>query len=90
MMSERKYAFFNHKACEYFPCHAISDSDKFNCLFCYCPLYVLGHRCGGNFTYLPNGYKDCTKCLYPHIPDNYDEIVSRYQEILAAMHSGTK
>lgn len=90
MMSERKYAFFSHKECEYFPCHATSDAEKFNCLFCYCPLYVLGHQCGGNFTYLPNGYKDCSECMYPHIPDHYDEIVSHYEEILAMMLPGTK
>lgn len=89
-MSERKYAFFSHKDCEYFPCHRTSDPEKFNCLFCYCPLYVLGRECGGNFNYLPNGYKDCSACLYPHISDHYDEIVSRYEEILTVMLHGTK
>lgn len=89
-MNERKYAFFSHKECEYFPCHTTSQPEKFNCLFCYCPLYVLGNKCDGNFTYLSNGYKDCSQCLYPHNPEHYDTIVSRYEEILAAMPPGTK
>ena len=33
----KKYAFFQHKECEFFPCHPVADSSKFNCLFCYCP-----------------------------------------------------
>ncbi len=39
-MSEN-YKFFNHKNCEYFPCHKTNKPDEFNCLFCYCPLYAL-------------------------------------------------
>lgn len=56
-----------------------------NCLFCYCPLYVLGDRCGGKFAYLPNGYKDCSRCLFPHLRENYGVITERYGEILAAI-----
>lgn len=80
------YSYFSHKKCEYFPCHPNADPDNFNCLFCYCPLYPLGRQCGGTFDYLPNGYKDCSRCLYPHKLENYDAIVRRYQEILAVMH----
>ena len=32
------YDFFQHKACEYFPCHQGADPETFSCLFCYCPL----------------------------------------------------
>ena len=42
----KKYAFFQHKECEFFPCHPTNDPDSFNCLFCYCPLYALGDKCG--------------------------------------------
>ena len=44
-------SFFQNHECEYFPCHKVENVDGFNCLFCYCPLYVLGSDCGGNFTY---------------------------------------
>ena len=76
------YAFFSHRACEYFPCHPGADPENFNCLFCYCPLYVLGGRCGGNFTWLPNGRKDCSGCLRPHDPDNYEAILEKFPEIV--------
>lgn len=84
----KHYSFFSNKECEYFPCHKGANPDKFNCLFCYCPLYVLGENCGGNFSYLPNGYKDCSQCLYPHHPEKYVEITMRYKEILAVMAKG--
>lgn len=81
----KKYSFFTHRDCEYFPCHPDADPDNFNCLFCYCPLYLLGDKCGGNFVFLPNGCKDCSACLYPHLRENYSDITGRYGEILAAM-----
>ncbi len=80
-MSEN-YKFFNHRKCEFFPCHKTSDPDNFNCLFCYCPLYALGENCGGNFKYMENGVKDCTNCLLPHKPENYDYIMKKYPEIM--------
>ena len=69
-----QYKFFQHKECEYFPCHGGADPENFNCLFCYCPLYTLGDRCGGNFTYTESGIKDCSNCLRPHKRENYDSI----------------
>ena len=62
----KHYAFFSNKECEYFPCHAGADPDNFNCLFCYCPLYALGDKCGGNFRMTETGIKDCTNCQLPH------------------------
>ena len=47
------YSFFSNKKCEYFPCHKVSDEiaeKDFNCLFCYCPLY-LKEKCPGNPVY---------------------------------------
>ena len=78
----RHYAFFCHKQCEMFPCHQGIPEDDFNCLFCYCPLYALGDKCGGNFKYTDFGIKDCSNCLFPHHRESYDIIVSRYSEIL--------
>ena len=46
-MEERHYAFFQNTDCEYFPCHKTAHPERFNCLFCYCPLYALGRECAG-------------------------------------------
>ena len=73
--------FFNNHECEYFPCHQTDDPDAFNCLFCYCPLYMLGERCGGDFRYIENGIKDCSACLIPHQKDAAAYICSRFPEI---------
>ena len=40
-MSEN-FKFFQHRECEFFPCHENANAETFNCLFCYCPLYALG------------------------------------------------
>jgi Zn-finger protein len=82
---ECRYSFFSHKECEFFPCHKGADPENFNCLFCYCPLYVLGRSCGGNFRYLENGIKDCSNCLLPHGRGSYSYIARRYSEIVEAM-----
>lgn len=80
----KNYRFFTHKDCEFFPCHKTDDRDNFNCLFCYCPLYMLGEDCGGNFSY-QNGIKDCSRCIIPHKRENYDSIIGRFSEITDAM-----
>lgn len=74
------YRFFAHTGCEYYPCHE-GAGESFNCLFCYCPLYALGDRCGGNFEYLPGGVKSCMNCTVPHDPGGYDYIMSRIAEV---------
>ena len=76
------YKFFNHKECEFFPCHKSNNPDEFNCLFCYCPLYTLGKNCGGNFKYTDKGIKNCSDCLLPHNKNNYDYIMSKFQDII--------
>jgi Zn-finger protein len=81
----KHYAFFANRECEYFPCHSTNDPDNFNCLFCYCPLYVLGEDCGGNFRYTEKGRKDCTNCMKPHVRDNYGKITERYAEVAELM-----
>lgn len=81
-MSEH-YKFFQNRECEYFPCHAGADPERFNCLFCFCPLYALGERCGGAFTYTHDGIKDCSACRLPHLPESYDTICARFAEIAA-------
>lgn len=71
------FKFFQHQTCEYFPCHRVSKTEDFNCLFCYCPLYALGRDCGGNFTYTEKGVKNCTGCSFPHHRGNYDKVIDK-------------
>lgn len=80
-MSGEKFKFFAHRACEHFPCHEGADPENFNCLFCWCPLYALGDRCGGHFTYTDDGVKDCSACLLPHRRQNYDRICQRFEDV---------
>ncbi len=75
------YSFFSHQACEFFPCHETERPEAFNCLFCYCPLYPLGEKCGGRFTYTDKGVKDCSGCLLPHRRENYAYITGRFAEL---------
>lgn len=77
----KHYSFFQNRECEYFPCHSTERPEDFNCLFCYCPLYALGERCGGGFQYTEKGVKDCTKCQFPHKRENYPLVVERFGEI---------
>ena len=77
------YKFFQNNKCEFFPCHEMADLEKFNCLFCYCPLYMLGEECGGNFHYTPHGIKDCSNCIIPHVKDvSYDHIQKKMLTVI--------
>ena len=78
---DNSYRFFQNKSCQYFPCHKVEDDSNFNCLFCYCPLYALGDRCGGSCRYTENGIKDCSGCLLPHSPKGYDYINSKFMDL---------
>ncbi len=77
----KHYAFFQHQDCEFFPCHEGIERSDFNCLFCYCPLYALGERCGGNYRYLESGVKSCEHCNIPHRRENYERILSRFPDL---------
>ncbi|MGI6174321.1 MAG: cysteine-rich small domain-containing protein [Christensenellales bacterium] len=76
------HQFFQNRECKFFPCHEGIDAEEFNCLFCYCPLYALGKKCGGNFWYNERGNKVCTDCTFPHRKENYQKIIGRYDEIM--------
>lgn len=78
---DKHYAYFQNRECECFPCHQGTDPENFNCLFCYCPLYALGDRCGGAFRYTESGCKSCEECQIPHKRENYGRIIERFQEI---------
>lgn len=85
MNNKKKCSFFSHRECEHFPCHPGVDPERFNCLFCFCPLYTLGKDCGGNFTYTEEGLKDCSNCTFPHRAENYDAVCARCGEIVKRM-----
>lgn len=76
------YKFFQNKECEYFPCHKTQDKESFNCLFCYCPLYALKEKCGGNFRYTEKGIKDCSQCMMPHGVKGYEHVMEHINEII--------
>ena len=77
----KHYAFTQNRACEYFPCHQTDKVEDFNCLFCYCPLYALGLKCGGNFRITEDGIKDCSACFLPHARSAYGYVIGKYSEI---------
>lgn len=80
-MNTENFKFFQNKECEYFPCHKTNDKENFNCLFCYCPLYMLKDQCEGNF--IKNfGIKDCTNCLVPHSKGSYEKIMSKMKLVI--------
>lgn len=86
----KHYACHTNKECEFYPCHELKEGKTFNCLFCYCPLFCLGHDCGGNFKYLDNGFKDCSNCQLPHDPDNYGYIIDKFSKIISKMAEDEK
>lgn len=80
-MGQPHYAYYCNKECEFFPCHKLPENGFFNCLFCYCPLYALGDKCGGGFRYTENGVKDCSKCTIPHSEIGYAYVTGRFAMI---------
>lgn len=78
----KNYSFFQNEKCEMFPCHKTNDRNSFNCLFCYCPLYFLGDKCGGNFKYTEKGIKSCVDCSFPHQKENYDTVNEKLKDAL--------
>ena len=81
--------FFSNRECQYFPCHENIDPNDFNCMFCYCPLYMLGDKCGGTFTYTEQGRKACNDCVLPHRGVEASRMVmERYEEI--AQHAAKR
>ncbi|MCL2137316.1 MAG: cysteine-rich small domain-containing protein [Coriobacteriia bacterium] len=72
--------FFANRDCEYYPCHEDADTNDFNCMFCFCPLYMLGDSCGGKFVYTEKGVKSCINCDLPHKASYYDVIMDKLKE----------
>lgn len=79
---EFSYRFYTNHDCKFLPCHETKDIENFNCLFCYCPLFMMEEKCGGNFEY-KDGVKDCSNCKIPHNPKGYDYINEKLGEYIA-------
>lgn len=82
--NEKQYSFFQNRKCEMFPCHKIESISDFNCMFCYCPLYFLGDKCGGKFTYNEKGIKSCKDCCFPHEKKNYSLVNEKLRNTVAS------
>lgn len=78
-------SFFSNTSCEYFPCHEGVAPEDFNCLFCYCPLYALGDKCGGHFAYTSKGVKSCVGCELPHDGEDGVRLVQEKWPLLSAL-----
>jgi Zn-finger protein len=64
--------YFENRDCEYYPCH--NGMEHINCLFCFCPFYHEDH-CPGVPGYIETDgrrIKDCSGCVFPHLPENYN------------------
>ncbi|MFR6561455.1 MAG: cysteine-rich small domain-containing protein [Eubacterium ventriosum] len=84
---EKEFSYFSHRKCEFFPCHKNADGNNFNCLFCYCPLYTLGDKCGWRILGIwIMGLRIARDCLYPHFKENYGKVVERFSEIVKSMN----
>jgi Zn-finger protein len=80
--------FLSNPDCQYFPCHDMGagcgpyeehgpDKARFNCLFCYCPLYHYEDCPGNPQSVAVNGrlIRDCSRCDFPHRPENYEKLL---------------
>ena len=74
--------FFCNRDCIFFPCHKTSDEENFNCIYCFCPLYTLGDKCGGNYTYTADGVKSCENCCVPHSKGGTEHINKKLPEVI--------
>ena len=89
-MEERHCAVFQNTDCDYFPCHKTAHPERFNCLFCYCPLYALGRECGGNFCSPESGIKNFVNCMFPRRQETYDRVIARFGDIVRKMQESEK
>lgn len=85
MTKPNSYKYFKNTSCAFFPCHTDVSEESFNCMFCYCPLYFLGDKCGGNFKVVGESIKDCTPCLLPHADGSYEYMMKKIGENIEQM-----
>lgn len=66
------YKYFENTECKYYPCH--EELKNINCLFCYCPFYFFNY-CPGTYKRTEEGVKDCSLCIFPHQPENFEKVM---------------
>jgi len=69
---------FQHRKCEFFPCHEGADEETFSCLQCYCPIFW---HCGTRIAGM-----DCSQCMFPHDPKMHDAM----QQCIATLYKKHK
>jgi tRNA(Arg) A34 adenosine deaminase TadA/Zn-finger protein len=72
-------SYFSNVDCEYYPCHGMENQ---NCLFCYCPLYLVAD-CGGNFS-AAGGARDCSSCRIVHDEGGWEYVQKKLGETVFA------
>ena len=74
---KNSFKYFENRDCKYYPCH--EGIEHMNCLFCYCPLYLMDD-CPGSPKYIEKDgkiIKSCIDCTFPHESDNYTQIIKK-------------
>lgn len=66
------YKFFENDLCRAYPCHQLKPGEKLNCLWCYC-IFFNTKECVNNGS--------CMNCNYPHIRENYEEIIMKLKRL---------
>ena len=72
------------KTCKHHLCHKGIDEKDFDCMLCYCPLYLI--ECAGNFKIIKRGKnkgkKDCSDCVFPHTTGGKRYVLRRLKQII--------
>lgn len=59
---KNSYKFFENLGCKYYPCHSGIKKGEFNCLYCFCPIFVVCKR---------HSKSGCEFCKVPHDKGSY-------------------
>lgn len=73
--------FFSTKNVNFFPVIKQSIPKISTAYSVIVPSMALGSHCGGNFRWLENGIKDCSRCLLPHARSSYSYVTQKFSEI---------
>ena len=86
----KHFAFYTNKECEYYPCHPVPEGTEFNCLFCYCPLYMLGRKCGGTSPIWKAASRTAASAWYPTAGRTMDLLPTVSRRLLARWRNGRR
>ena len=86
----KHFAFYTNKECEYYPCHPVPEGTEFNCLFCYCPLYMLGRKCGETSPIWKAASRTVASAWYPTAGRTMDLLPTVSRRLLARWRNGRR